>query len=354
MRIIFTLVVLSMLFCACRREEVVVEPPAAKVLIRAMDASFFPEIDAEGYVYRDAAGQTAPFLSILKSRGVNTIRIRLWVDPPGGHSGFEEVRAFSEQVHGLGFRTWLSVHYSDAWADPAQQARPLRWQGLSFPALKDSVHAYTARVAAAMAPDYVQIGNEVNSGMLHPAGEIGSQPGQFRELLAAGLLAVREQAPACKSMVHFAGTEGADWFFGQVADLDFDMIGISYYPIWHGKDLDSLATALGDLAENHGREVVIAETAYPFTLSWADQTGNIVGEEGQLVPGYPASPAGQKAFLERIRDIASETPGCLGFCYWAPEWVAFRGPQAADGSAWENQALFDFDGKALPAFSAFD
>jgi arabinogalactan endo-1,4-beta-galactosidase len=228
------------------------------------------------------------------------------------------------------------------------------WENLPFPILKDSVFAYTAKVAAALQPDFIQIGNEINNGFLHPLGSLGNPPFQFLQLLDTALLAVRQEAPQSKIVIHYAGITGADWFFNQLTGLDFDVIGLSYYPIWHGKSLPLLQQTLADLAAAHQKEIIIAETAYPFTLGWNDWTHNVVGTNDHLIlPDFPATPAGQKAFLAEIRALVQSIPQGLGFCYWGAEMVAWRGPAATNGSPWENQALFDFNHVALPALGVF-
>ena len=135
--------------------------------------------------------------------------------------------------------------------------------------------------------------------------------------------------------------------------LDYDIMGISYYPKWHGSDLSNLQQALTQLANTHQKPIFIAETSYPFTMGWNDWTNNVVGEAGHLVPGFAATPEGQRDFLREIRRIITEVPNGIGFVYWGAEWISYRGPQAADGSTWENQALWDFNNRALPALTVF-
>ncbi|WP_366837396.1 glycosyl hydrolase 53 family protein [Lutibacter sp.] len=216
---------------------------------------------------------------MLKENGVNTIRLKLWVNPSNVHSGFAEVKEFSETLKSKGFKIWLTLHYSDTWADPAHQKIPKIWQEISFTQLKDSVFNYTEKVVNEIQPNYIQIGNEINSGLLHPYGNILNNFQNFIELMKMGISAVRTSSNNTKIILHFAGIEGSDWFFNQVNTLDYDIIGLSYYPRWHGKSLNNLKTKMQDLSKIHHREIVIAETAYPFTLDWNDWTNNIVGLE---------------------------------------------------------------------------
>ncbi|MCS6928450.1 MAG: arabinogalactan endo-1,4-beta-galactosidase [Saprospiraceae bacterium] len=330
--------------------------PAASVqeddFIIAADLSTYPEIERGGLTFYAEDGRAEDFLKILRTSGINTVRLRLWVDPPNGHCGLEEVQHFAKRLRKMGFRLWLALHYADTWADPARQQTPARWQSLSFTALKDSVHHYTWQVAEWLKPEFIQLGNEINAGFLHPLGHSAHYPQQFRQFLSIAAQAVRMASPTTKIILHFAGLENALEFYASLIDVDFDVIGLSYYPIWHGKSLYKLQTTLAQLSQY--KPVVVAETAYPFTLGWNDWTTNIVGlPEHLILPDYPATPEGQRAFVESIRSVVRRVPKGIGFCYWGGEWVAWKGPTATDGSPWENQALFDFKYRALPALKAF-
>jgi arabinogalactan endo-1,4-beta-galactosidase len=263
------------------------------------------------------------------------------------------VKQFIQTLQPLGFKIWIDLHYSDTWADPGHQEPPKQWQGISFIALKDSVYNYTAQVVSKLNPDYIQIGNEINNGFLHPYGHISTNLRQFITLIDTAILAVRNSTEKTQIMLHYAGTNGAKWFFNQVADSDYDMIGLSYYPWWHGKSLSHLKAIMQQLNAAHNKSVIIAETSYPFTLGWNDWTHNTVGMEDQLIlPDFPATPDGQQNFVHQIKLITREVNGG-GFCYWGAELIAWKGNQATDGSPRENMALFDFDNKAVPALKEF-
>ena len=322
-------------------------------VVKAVDISSYPEISLSNAIYSNASGEVEPLLNLLKDEGINTIRLRLWVNPSDGHSGFQEVLAFSNEVKAQGFKVWLSLHYSDTWADPGQQSLPSQWQNLSLEALADSMHSYTAKVVTEIRPDYIQLGNEINSGLLHPYGQITDNQEGFLQLLEQGSAAVRATSSDCQIIIHYAGINGAEWFYGLVDSVDYDIIGLSYYPIWHGKNLDSLSYTMQQLSAAYDKNIIIAETAYPFTLDWNDYTNNIVGlEEHLILPDYPASPDGQVDFVIDIADRVRAAEGGLGYCYWGGELIAWKGSQASDASTWENQALFDFNHYALPAISA--
>ena len=273
--------------------------------ISAVDISSYPEIELSNTVFEDNNGMTISFLEFLRFKGINTIRIRLWVNPIDQHSSFEEVKLFAETLKSMGFKIYLSLHYSDTWADPGNQITPLEWQNVSFSTLRTIVYDYTKMVVEQINPDIIQIGNEINNGFLHPEGNRYSEPSQFLALLNEGIKAVREHASGqTKIMLHFAGHEESNVFFNFVNGLDYDIIGISFYPIWHGKSLSELEQNLIQLKTLYDKEIMIAETAYPFTLGWNDWTNNIVGLEEQLIlPDYPATPEGQKNFVQQLKMI---------------------------------------------------
>lgn len=325
-----------------------------KEFISAVDISRYPEISNTNPIFYGLDESQKDFLQILKENGVNTIRLRLWVNPIDEHSGFNEVKEFSNRLKDAGFKTWLALHYSDTWAHPGQQETPLQWQGISFSALRDSVYNYTKRVVNEIEPNYIQIGNEINTGILHPYADNSTNHDNFISLLQAGSSAVRENSNDCEIMLHFAGIDDADWFFNQVSTIDYDIIGLSYYPIWHGKSLDNLKSKIENLSTIHDKKIIVAETAYPFTLEWNDWTNNIVGLDEQLIlPEYPATSEGQKNFINSIKMLTKEVEKGMGFCYWGAELIAWKGNQSTDASSWENQALFDFENQAMPVLREF-
>lgn len=334
----------------------VITPPTETPtpFISAADLSFLPMLDSKNIQFYNEKGEYIQMLSFLKSKGLNTVRIRIWNHPENVHSSFEEVKQFSEKVKAAGLKVWITVHYSDTWADPGSQTPPKKWQNISYAALKDSVKVYTTKIMTEIDPEYIQIGNEINSGFLFPYGKISDNETQFIELLSEGIKAVRANSSTSKIMIHFAGMNNSDWFYNKVKNLDYDIIGLSYYPIWHGKSLSNVSTTLTSLSEKYQKDILIAETAYPFTLGWNDWTNNIVGEDNQLIlPDFPATASGQQNFLNNIKTIVSQTNKGIGFCYWGGEWVAFDGPESKNGSSWENQALFNFENIALQVVDEF-
>jgi len=345
-----------LIFISCNKDDINAPIPENEnsIFISAVDISSYPEISNSNPTFYDLKGNQNDFLTILKDNGINTVRLRLWVNPSNKHSGFNEVKQFSKILKTNGFKTWLTLHYSDTWADPAHQETPIQWEGINFTQLKDSVYNYTEKIMNELQPDYIQIGNEINLGFLHPYGHISNKFQQFKELMDTAILAVRINTNDTEIIIHFAGIEGSDWFFNQVSVLDYDIIGLSFYPKWHGKSLNNLKTKMHYLSETHNKKILIAETAYPFTLEWNDWTNNIVGSDEQLIlPEYPATIEGQRKFIKQIKTKIKEVENGIGFCYWGAELIAWKGNQSTDASPWENQALFDFDNNALPVLREF-
>jgi arabinogalactan endo-1,4-beta-galactosidase len=322
--------------------------------IKAADMSMLPLIESEGTIYYNNNTIAEDALLTLKNAGCNTIRIRLWHTPTVNQSGFNEVKAFAQRVKNHGMKVWLSVHYSDTWADPGNQEKPAVWNGLTFSQLKVQVENYTATIVNEIQPDIFQIGNEINNGFIFPDGNLATNETQFVSLLASASNVIRANRPETKIMLHYAGIDGASWFFSKTTTIDYDYIGLSYYPIWHGTNMNALQQTMSSLAQAHNKKVLIAETSYPFTLNWNDWTNNVVGLSNQIHPNFSASAEGQKAFLQLIKNTVINASNGFGYCYWGTEWIAFRGTTATNGSSWENQALWDFSHKALPAIEVFN
>lgn len=334
-------------------DENPVEQPAA-FFYKGADISYYPRIRTKNLTFLNRDGQPDAFLDILKDNGINTARLRLWHSPADEHASFEEVEAFSNELKALGLKVWLTVHYSDWWADPGSQVTPAAWQNADYETLKDSVYNYTYKIMSRITPDIIQIGNEVDPGFLHPIGHIQTNEHQFLGLLESGIRAVRDHNSETKIMIHKADPNSAMSFFTKVKNLDFDLMGLSYYPRWHGKDLGVLQSSMAELTRRFRQSLVLAETSYPFTLGWNDWHNNVIGSNDQIIyPDYPASFVGQQNYLQTVFDITKSINNCVGIGYWGAEWVAFNGPTATEGSPYENQALFDFDLQATPALEVF-
>jgi arabinogalactan endo-1,4-beta-galactosidase len=354
MRIIIIIIGFLLLF-SCKKEEneqiideeIIIEEIS---FIKGADISFLPLIEEEGTLFYDENNVEKELLTILKENGLNTIRIKLWKNPIDENASFEQVKTFAERIKNKGLKVWLTVHYSDSWADPGEQETPSVWQNLPFVVLKDSIYNYTQKIVNEINPDYIQIGNEINNGFLFPNGNLYQNENQFIELLQRGSVAVRNENEQVKIIVHYAGFYESEEFYSKLTNLDYDIIGLSYYPWWHGDNINGLQNTINTLKTAFDKEVIIAETSYPFTLQWNDFTNNIIGLDNQLAEGFPATQDGQKAFLEQLINLKN----CKGIGYWGAEWVAFRGNQATDGSPWENLALFDFNNKVVKAIEVFN
>ncbi len=346
--------IMFFVFVSCSRsgDEVPNVKPANLLELKGADVSFLPELRESGINLQNSNNQNQDVLGILKSSGVNTVRLRLWHTPETPTSSLGTVKSISQEARALGLKIFITVHYSDTWADPGAQKKPTAWENLTFSELKNELYQYTKAVMQEINPDYIQIGNEINSGFLFPEG-YSSNASQFTELLKEGVRAVRETNPETGIALHYAGFEGANPFFTSLSNIDYDIIGISYYPIWHGKNLNELEESLNLLSNTQNKKILIAETAYPFTLEWNDSTNNIIGLNSQISPEFSASPAGQRDFVNKIKNIISETPKGMGFCYRGGEWVSYEGKSATDGSYWENQAFWDFQNKPLPVLETF-
>lgn len=395
-RNIVILVVLAMMLAMSFAESIVVEPIPGLPLdfIRGADISMLSQIEECGGKYYDGNGREQDFLSILKDNGVNWIRLRLWHNPVnqtnivedgrvvskrgepagGGNNDLERTIGMARRAKDAGFKLLLDLHYSDTWADPSQQRKPAAWRKYSFRDLKRAMYDYTADVmrqlqVAGVCPDMVQLGNELNNGMLWPDGKIWGESGEkvggmdgFASLLEQGVKAVRKTAPKVKIVVHLADG-GNNAMYRSIFDpltkkgIDFDVIGISYYPYWHGS-LDSLKTNISDLIVRYKKEVVVVETAYGFTEENADGQGNNFKVYRDDKYGYVPSVQGQATVVRDVMASVLEAGGekALGVFYWEPGWIPVEGAgwRTGSGNGWENQAMFNYDGKVLESMGVFN
>lgn len=349
---LFTIYFLFILILSCNKKQILNSNTAINTIIKGVDASFIPEIRETNLVFYNTNNVKEDMLLTLKNAGVNTIRLRIWNNPTNTHSSLNEVKTFAAEVKKLGMKVWLTLHYSDTWADPGAQTKPANWSNLSFIQLNDSVYFFTKNIVEEINPDYIQIGNEINNGFLWPEGSTKNM-NQMIALLKSGVKAVRETNSNSKIIIHHAGCNNTEWFFNQIKLVDYDIIGISYYPMWHGKSLDTLQMQLNSLNTNFNKPILIAETSYPFTFGYNDWTNNIIGDSSQILPQYSATDQGQKNYVQSIFNISKNTVNGLGFCYWGAEYVSFKGNQANNGSSYENQAFWNFNNKALPVLEVF-
>ncbi|GAA2956008.1 arabinogalactan endo-beta-1,4-galactanase [Kitasatospora cinereorecta] len=343
-------------------------PGSTGLGVRGGDLSTLPKNEAYGARYRDANGTAGDAMTILKKSGMNYVRLKVWVNPADGYNDKARVLAMAKRAKALGMKTLIDFHYSDAWADPGKQIKPAAWAGHSYTQLRADVYRHTYDVLNALkaqgtTADMVQIGNETNAGMLWPEGSTDNWT-QLAGLLTSGANAAKAVSSGTKVALHLA--EGGDnagtrWWFDNAVSrgVPFDVIALSYYGYWHGS-LSELQTNLDDAASRYKKPVLVAETAYAHTLADDDGLENNVATAGQLVSGYPATPAGQAANLRDVMNVVEAVPDGrgLGAVYWEPAWTAVTGSgwdpaDPSSGNAWENQAVFDYDGKLLPAAKWF-
>jgi arabinogalactan endo-1,4-beta-galactosidase len=312
------------------------------------DLSSAAQAEYAGPVFKDG-GKTKPALEIFKDHGYNWIRLRLFHTPTRLPNNLEYTIALAKQAKEFGYKFLLDFHYSDTWADPGKQFIPKAWEGMSHEELVDAVFKYTRdsivafREAGAM-PDMVQVGNEITVGMLWPDGRLPGNWSNFADLVKAGIRGVdagHGEAPRPVVMIHIdrGGDEkGTKWFFDKCNEygVQFDVIGQSYYPWWHGS-LDDLRINLAFMADEYHKDIYVVEAAY----NWRPA-------EYRNKPGpFPETPEGQKEFLEAVNQAVLETPHHLGkgVFWWEP--AVGLGGVASRG-------MFDEDRNALPVISVFD
>lgn len=358
-------------------------------MIKGADISSLLDVEECGGKYYDQGREMSAPL-ILKTHGVNLIRLRLWNDPydhagspyGAGTDELPRVMTLARRCKALGLPWLLDFHYSDFWADPGKQYPPKAWEGLDADGLERAVYEFTRHTMetlrdAELLPALVAPGNELSNGLLWPLGKVPNWENIVR-FVSAGIRAVRETAPEARVMLHLDnGGNNAlyrNWFDSYLAHCgaDFDCIGLSYYPFWHGS-LEDLRHNLHDLAARYGKPMVVAETSMAFTLDdcrereglGPDQKRGLAANEktAACVP-YPATPAGQTDFLRDLWAVIRSVPGGLGrgLIWWEPAWLPVPGAEwtkpaglayihenGPGGNEWANQGLFDYDGRVLPA-----
>ena len=315
-----------------------------------------------GAPYYDANGNRADALDILKGRGVNAVRLRIWNNPISGYNNLSKVLAYSRVVKAKGLNLMIDFHYSDTWADPGKQFKPAAWASHGIGALQTDVYNYTFGVCTALknqgtTPDSVQIGNEINVGMLWNDGKVVNNDfTNLSLLLKAGYNATKACNSGTKVIIHTADADSqanARWFYDGIRakGVTWDITALSYYCMWHGS-LSNLSTVVADVRTRYGKPVLIAETAYPFTAANADSTSNSITGSAPCA-GYPATWAGQAAEFTAVQNTA-RSAGAIGVYYWEPTWYAVPGNGwdpadiANSGDGWDNMAVFNWTGHLNP------
>lgn len=348
-------------------DDIELVPGQSALSIFGADISSLKKSEDFGGIYKEADGTEGEAIQILKNHGLNYARLRVWVDPADGYHGKDEILAMASRLKEEDIKLLVDFHYSDNWADPGKQFKPAAWEDYDFEQLKDALYEHTFDVCSSLVaqgtpPDMIQVGNEINAGMLWPDGDYNHMD-NLAELLKEGYQAVKDCSPSTLVMLHIAeggDNEMARWWFGNITrrEVPYDVIGISYYPFWHGS-LGQLQYNLNDISSRYGNDVIVVETSYAFTDQENDSHPNIV-TDGMEIPGYPFTPEGQRAMLRDVMAIVRAVPDGrgLGVFWWDATWTAVTGngwdsTDPSSGNAWENQALFDYDERVLPAVDEF-
>ena len=360
--------------------------------IKGMDISTVIAQEESGVKYYNEDGEEEDLFKILADSGINYIRVRVWNNPydedgngyGGGNNDVEKAAKIGKRAAKYGMKLLVDFHYSDFWADPNKQYAPVEWKDKTVEEKQDLLYDFTVEslntiIKAGADVGMVQIGNEINNGM---AGE--NQTEDIMKLLQSASEAVRKVSKDIQIAVHYTEIDDFDHTLelaGNLknAEVDYDIFGVSYYPFWHGT-MENMANVLKAIKEQYGKDTCVMETSYAYTLEDGDCNGNTV-VESNILPEYPASVQGQ---VNCIRDViaAASDAGALGVFYWEGAWVpvgdelesnqalwekygsgwasgyaAVYDPKDAGqyygACAWENQAMFDFNGKELASLDVF-
>lgn len=309
------------------------------------DLSFLKQAEDNGFVFKDE-GEGKQGLQIFRDHGYNWIRLRLFHTPTRLPNDLEYTIALAREAKELGFRFLLDYHYSDTWADPGKQFIPAAWEGKSHQELVEAVFEYTCRTMIAFRdsgayPDMVQVGNEISNGMLWPDGKLPENWDNLAQLVQAGINGVHASCgnnPCPRIMIHIdKGGDRAftEHFFDKINSygIDYDVIGQSYYPWWHGSLLD-LRETLYYTAKLYQKDIMVVEAAY----NW--KPAEYVDKKAP----FDESPEGQKEFLEEVNRIVMGVPDHrgVGVFWWEP--AVSRG----------TRGFFNEQGNALPVMEVFD
>ena len=364
--------------------------------IFGMDASSVIAEEKSGVKYYNFDGEEQDVFKTLAENGVNYIRVRIWNDPfdengngyGGGNCTVDTAVEIGKRATKYGMKLLANFHYSDFWADPGKQMTPKAWQGMTLEEKTEALYQYTLESLQALKKakvdvGMVQIGNETNG---HLCGE--KTWDNMCKLFSAGSKAVREVYPDALVALHFANPETAGRYKEYAHTLnehqvDYDVFASSYYPFWHGT-LENLRSVLTHVSETYGKKVLVMETSYAYTPDDTDFNGNTISAESFVDKPYPYTVQGQANSLRDVIDTVANTPGGIGVVYWEGTWItvgqnsweenhekwerfgsgwassyaAGYDPNDAGkyygGSAVDNQAMFDAEGKPLESLRVFN
>lgn len=336
------LIIIGFLQYSCSSSQNDLQPnPTNFVFAKGADIGWLSQMEATGYQFKDTDGTNKNCLQLLKDRGINTVRLRVWVNPSShpinGHCSKDETVAMAVKAKNLGMRIMINFHYSDSWADPGQQNKPEAWSTHTFSELLNDVSQHTQDVLVALkdagiTPEWVQVGNEITGGLLFPEGSY-THFNQMVQLLNKGYDATKLIFPNSKVVIHL--DKGNDnslyrWFFDQAVanGLKFDVIGASFYPYWLNTNyttiIADLENNLKDLATRYNKEVMVVEVGGNYEQ--VQDTKNML-----------------TAVIQAVKNVPNNKG--LGVIYWEPQgektWSGYQ------LNAWQQ------DGKPSIALDAF-
>ena len=316
---------------------------------KGADVSWCTQMEADGMHFFNSEGQERECLALMKEIGMNSIRLRVWVNPADGWCGKDDELAKAKRAKALGMKLMIDFHYSDSWADPGKQNPPAAWSQFNPEQVRKAVEEHTKDILNTLKNnnievEWVQVGNEMNSGMLHPHGLVsGSDANGFTELFNAGSQAVKDIYPEAKVILHLSNGHDPQlytWFFSTVQGASFDMIGMSIYPSWQTSGnwtdwkpvAESCINNMKSVIRTFRKPVMICETAMPAT-------------ESQMA----------KDAMEYLIGETAAIPECHGIFYWEPEVYGNWKPDYYNDLGWAayNMGAF-YEGRPTTALDPFE
>lgn len=333
-------------------------------LKNGIDISWLPDLEKAGGKFFTPEGKQIDPILLMKQAGISVGRIRVWVNPTTDGASLPKAIKLAKRLKARGLEICIDFHFSDIWADPSHQAIPKSWSTSSIEQLKLDLSAYVTDalgqfVAARVSPQWVQLGNEISNGFLWPLGKVDSESsaqwGNFVGLWDAAVRAMRATLPKAKAILHLdcgGDINKVSWWLRQanLYDLsDYDILGLSYYSQWQGP-LSNLKSVLSQIALSTNKQVVIAETAYPWTTRAFGSDVIDISRAG--LAGLPMTPIGQSAYIAKLTNLLRALPSHRGVGIWWWEGLAHQVRFAGGNIAWtggmDNSLLVNPAGQALP------
>jgi arabinogalactan endo-1,4-beta-galactosidase len=350
------------LLLSCSNDDIPEEIPEEIKLVYGGDFSIIKKMEEYGAVYK-VNGAAKKGLQIFKENNYTWARLRIFHTPDYVGPVCNDLKytvALAKEAKAFGFKILLDFHYSDTWADPAKQFTPAAWKNLSFELLADSTRIYTTKVLdnmqnAGVMPEMVQIGNEINNGMLWPQGKLWPETGSanwqgFTTLIKAGIQGVKQakNSTGIKIMIHAAtggSIQESNTFYNKMKEygVEYDIIGLSYYPWWHGT-FDQLEANLDYLSKAFDQEISLVETAY-YSNGWYPEPGGWILD----VKPYPPTEQGQNDYLTELAKRLKNHAKVTSVFYWEPE--ALDIPESK--IFYLGRSLFDKQGSAFKGIGAW-